>query len=52
MVEAAPVVGLCQNHVIRVDLHLPEDGDVGDSIVGDADLSQGLMSRFIDSLKA
>lgn len=41
-----------QTTVIRVDLHLPEDGDVGDSIVGDADLSQGLLSRFIDSLKA
>lgn len=24
MVEATPVVGLCQNHVIRVDLYLPE----------------------------
>ncbi|EAA4684043.1 inovirus Gp2 family protein [Salmonella enterica subsp. enterica serovar Panama] len=43
---------MCQNHAIRGDLHLPEDGDVGDSTVGDADLSQGLMSRFIDSLKA
>lgn len=41
-----------QTTVIRVDLHLPEDGDVGDSIINDADLSQGLMSRFIDSLKA
>lgn len=41
-----------QTTVIRVDLHLPEDGDVGDSIISDADLSQGLMSRFIDSLKA
>ncbi|TXE24843.1 inovirus Gp2 family protein [Serratia ureilytica] len=41
-----------QTTVIRVDLHLPEDGDVGDSITSDADLSQGLMSRFIDSLKA
>ncbi|UFA62706.1 Inovirus Gp2 family protein [Yersinia pseudotuberculosis] len=41
-----------QTTVIRVDLHLPEAGDVGDSIVSDADLSPGLMSRFIDSLKA
>lgn len=41
-----------QTTVIRVDLHLPEDGDVGDSITSDADLSQGLLSRFIDSLKA
>ncbi|AYD42599.1 inovirus Gp2 family protein [Yersinia rochesterensis] len=41
-----------QTTVIRVDLHLPEDGDVGDSIASDADLSQGLMSRFIESLKA
>lgn len=41
-----------QTTVIRVDLHLPEDGDVGDSITSDADLSQGLMSRFIGSLKA
>lgn len=38
--------------VIRVDLHLPDCGDVGDSIASEADLSQGLMSRFIDSLKA
>lgn len=30
-----------QTTVIRVDLHLPEDGDVGDSIISDADLSQG-----------
>lgn len=41
-----------QTTVIRVDLHLPENGDVGDSITSNADLSPGLMSRFIDSLKA
>ena len=41
-----------QTTVIRVDLHLPEYGDVGDSITGNADLSQGLMSRFIDSVRA
>ncbi len=41
-----------QTTVIRVDLHLPENGDLGDSITSDADLSPGLMSRFIDSLKA
>lgn len=38
--------------VIRVDLRLPDHGDVGDSIASEADISQGLMSRFIDSLKA
>ncbi|XEH03966.1 inovirus Gp2 family protein [Edwardsiella tarda] len=38
--------------VIRVDLHLPEYRDVGDSIVCAPDISQGVMSRFIESLKA
>lgn len=37
---------------IRVDLHLPEYRDVGDSIACHSDLSQGLLSRFIESLKA
>lgn len=37
--------------VIRVDLRLPEYRDIGDSILSAPDLSQGLMSRFIESLK-
>ncbi|HDV8212736.1 inovirus Gp2 family protein [Enterobacter sp. ECC-019] len=41
-----------QTTVVRADLHLPEDGDVCDSILCNPDLSPGLMSRFIDSLKA
>lgn len=38
--------------VIRVDPRLPEYRDMGDSIVCSPDLSQGLMSRFIESLNA
>ncbi|CNB07605.1 Protein of uncharacterised function (DUF3296) [Yersinia ruckeri] len=40
-----------QTTVIRVDLRLPEYRDIGDSILSAPDLSQGLMSRFIESLK-
>lgn len=41
-----------QTTVIRVDLHLPEYLDVGDSITCRPNLEQGLLSRFIGSLKA
>lgn len=34
----------------RVDLHLPEYRDTDDSIICDANISQGLLSRFIESL--
>ncbi|MGT3190071.1 inovirus Gp2 family protein [Yersinia enterocolitica] len=37
---------------IRIDLHLPEYRDMGDSISCNPNLSQGLMSRFIESLNA
>lgn len=37
---------------VRVDLHLPEYRDIGDSIAHDADISSGLMKRFIESLDA
>ncbi|ANG91352.1 inovirus Gp2 family protein [Citrobacter braakii] len=40
-----------QTTVVRADLHLPEYGDVSDSILCNPDLSPGLMSRFIESLK-
>ncbi|ELY4780946.1 inovirus Gp2 family protein [Cronobacter sakazakii] len=37
---------------LRVDLHLPEYRDCGDSIACNPNLSSGLMSRFIGSLRA
>lgn len=40
-----------QTTVVRVDLHLPEHRDISDSILCNPDLSQGLMSRFIESLR-
>ena len=41
-----------QTTVIRVDLHLPQYHDLDDSIICLPNLKQGLISRFIDSLKA
>ncbi|CNK41053.1 MULTISPECIES: inovirus Gp2 family protein [Enterobacteriaceae] len=38
--------------VVRVDLHLPEYADTGDSITCDPNLNPGLISRFIASLNA